>query len=494
MSYRPHPPVAPRLFGYDPATDLPEDHLARFVDAAVDEHVRPPSKEGPGQPGYDRRMLMKVLLYGYATGVRSSRRLQQNCCESLAYLLLVRDDRPGYRTLAKARLQLASDLEQVWESMHSSAAECGISHLGRVSIDSMKVQADVSPESVIPRKEYSQVREAFRRILEEAAEVDAREEEEGLAVETGTGVPVSRMREVLRRISKEEKQGPERLVPTVGLAKRLEKGIAVLEAAEAADLSYVSLTDPEARMMPLGSSRRVSMGHRFEASADNGLLLVGRAESDPSDNARLPSIVQESQRVCPVEVTQVLADSGFYSGGLIAELLLSGLDVLVPDSTTAGQMRRPEVEPEEPGPSFVKVEGRDAYLCPEGKLLKLEDRFERGGQQFKKYVAVTSCLDCPLAPSCLKNKTAKRRNLTIGEHHSLLQDHLAKFQTPETRRSYYARGPGIETVFSFLKTALGFTRWQLRGAGKVKKESLLLAMAYQTRKLHKAKLRMAAAQ
>ena len=74
MSYRTYNPPSPQLMEYDPFYDLPRDHLARLVEIVVKESIGPPKDtRGPGQPAFDPRLCVKVLTYGYATGVRSSR-------------------------------------------------------------------------------------------------------------------------------------------------------------------------------------------------------------------------------------------------------------------------------------------------------------------------------------------------------------------------------------------------------------------------------------
>jgi len=484
MPVKAHPPLSPRLIGYDPYVDLPSDHIARFVDTLVDEHVAQAFKPGRGHPAYDRRMLLKVLLYSYATAVRSSRRMEQNCSESLPYLLLTRGDRPSYRTLCTARVEMAQELEDLWIGIHRTAASCGMKHVGKIAVDSMKVRADVSSESVVAKKDYSQIREGFRKILAEAAEVDAREDEEGESVKTQTGVEVGRLREVMRLLRK--KDAPERTPrPSPSLAEKLRGALKTLEEAESLGLSHVSLTDPEARMMPIGSSKRVAMGHRLEAASDNGLLVVGQAHPECSDNARLEEIVGTARQSDPVQITQVLADSGFYSGGSVATLIKDGLDVVVPDSTTANHMRFQFLE--EQTVQFTKVEGKNAYRCPQGKLLKRDGRVRHGGQRFTQYVAESSCLDCPVAEKCLQNKGAKRRRIHVGEFDHILKPHLAKFARDDVRAAYYTRGPAIETTFACMRVALSFLRWSLRGIAKVRKEAKLLCLAYQLRKLHTSK-------
>lgn len=127
MGYRRHDPPTPLLIGYDPCVDLPKDHLARLVEMVVNEAVpAPETAEGPGQPAFDPRLCIKVLIYGYSTGVRSSRQLEKHCHESLPYLLLTRGDSPSYRTLCSARIDFGELLEEAWTAIYAVASASGM--------------------------------------------------------------------------------------------------------------------------------------------------------------------------------------------------------------------------------------------------------------------------------------------------------------------------------------------------------------------------------
>jgi len=438
-------------------------------------------------------MLLKVLLYGYCTGVRSSRRLEQNCSECLPYLLLVREDRPTYRTLCSARLECKVELEILWDELHKVAASCGMVHVGKLYVDSSKFQADVSRDSVLGAKHYESIRQGLAKILAEAESIDAREEGEGESLQNRTGVEVNQMREVIRRISKGTASDVS-LSPK--LKKNALKAVQILEDAERQKLSHVSLTDPDARMMGLGSSKRIGMGHSFEAVTDAGDLVVGQTHNISTDNSRLPVLVEEARKVLATPVQQVTADSGYYAGGVIHELLEQGINTVVPDTVTVGNMRRPSTETQEPKAPpilFERNEDKDSYVCPEGKTLKLTKRYERGGQKFVTYVAKTSCLDCPLAKTCLQSPKATKRHLSIGEYKQELLEYLKRFEEPDVRSEYYARGPAIETVFGFIRSVLGYNRWSLRGAEKVQIEGSLFKLAYRIRKIHIARSKMSLA-
>jgi transposase len=204
--YRRYEAPAPLLVGYDPYTELPKDHLARLVEMVVEESVVVKTK-GPqvGQPEFDPRLCLKVLVYGYATGVRSSRQLEKQCRESLPYLFLTRGDTPSYRTLCSFRIGSKDLLEKVWIGLFGVAKELGLKRLGRIVVDSTKLRANTSSEMILDRDEYAAVKQEFLQILDEAEAKDKQEDAEGYAGETRTGKEVDNLqtRDILRKVRRE---------------------------------------------------------------------------------------------------------------------------------------------------------------------------------------------------------------------------------------------------------------------------------------------------
>src|SRR6266849_1923327 len=170
MSYRYFPPAGPLLIGYDPFCDLPADHLARLVEQVVEETMTGPTPPpGPGQPPFDPRLTLKVLVYGYATGTRSSRQLERLCTESLPYLFLTRGDHPSHTTLCDARREESEGIEAVWLGLFAAADRCGLKRLGHVVVESSKFRANASDEAVLTAAEYAAMRAELQRVLAAAA-------------------------------------------------------------------------------------------------------------------------------------------------------------------------------------------------------------------------------------------------------------------------------------------------------------------------------------
>jgi hypothetical protein len=403
--------------------------------------------------------------------------------------------------------------------------------MGRIAVDSTKIRANASSEAVIKAEEFARIRQELAAILAEAEAVDAREDAEGAAVETELGVeiPTEQIRDILRQVRhqmQKEKEaagsdvgGAEPSVPGRKVAKkkaqkkgrapegqqslslckhlgkrmrrRIEASIQALDAAQAAGLKHVSLTDPDARMMPEGCQKRIRECHSYEVATDGGLLVGGQTTQQSADNLRLEPLVAAAGANEPGGVMAVTADSGYYSGEGVAHLENAGVHTCVPDPNTAGDLHRGDpvgtVRSKGRGsvPFVYNVE-RDVYICPRNNALGFSQRRRKDGQEILAYRAKRECVDCPLAHACLSQKTARRRTLNVGVDHAVLEAARLRFDDPAHRERYRHRSDQVETVFGFLRGVLGYRQWMLRGAHKVGCEASLFNLAYQFRKIHAA--------
>ncbi len=519
MSYRPHPPPRPLDRLYDPVTDLPPDHLARLVEAIVEEAVTPvPHPPGRGQSPYDPRLTVKVLVYGYATGTRSSRPLARLCRESLPSLFLTRGDHPSHTTLCDARRDESEAIEAVWLALFALAARRGLKRLGHVVVDSSKFRAHASDEAVLSESEYEAMRAELQRVLAEAEAVDEREAATGprLARELGEAVPREQMRDIVRRVRKRRAQAPQQEPPAgagepaaavpAGAAApaprrpvsgrmrvRLQAALLALALAIATGRKHLCLTDPDAEMMGEGRTKRGQECHSFEVVVDReaGLLVVGQTTQEGNDNARLEPLLAAAQAHEPEGVKAADGDCGYYQGDAVARLILAGIDTCVPDSNTACDLHRGQpigttrarTQGEVP---LTYVTASDRYVCPEGNELWPRQQRQKRGQGVTLYRAVQDCRGCPRAGDCLRQTSAAHRTLSVGRYAALLEAARQRFAEAAHQQRYHHRGEVVETVFGFLRAVLGYHGWLLRGREGVACEGRLFKVAYQVRKVHAA--------
>lgn len=509
MSYRRYDPPTPRLLGYDPYFDLPPDHLARMVELVV-EGAKLPLKlpGGPGQPAFNPKLPLKILLLGYATGIRSSRQLEQACNENLSYLFLTRGDTPCYRVLCSFRVEQSDMIEKIFVELFALAAECGMQRLGRIAIDSTKLRADASPESIVGVKQYQAVIDELKLILAEAKKVDEKEDQNGTGqIRTGQVIETDNMRDILRRVRKNiarahktgdpEKSGDtpideiERKPLGPRMLPQIIQAIETLEEAQQSGEKHACLTDPDARMMGEGRARNICECHSFEVAVDeeSGLLVAGQTSQSSTDNSRLIELVEAAKVYEPDGVASVDADSGYYSGDMVSALIAEGIDVCIPDSNTAGDLHRNQ----EIGTTRSKSVGSvvltydtaaNLYRCPEGNELTARQHKKSAGQTVTTYRATRLCTGCPLAAACLSKPTAKFRSVMRSDNAEVLEAARERFKDPEHVARYNGRGMHVETVFAFLRSVLGYSRWMVRGKERVACEAKLLKTSYQLRKIH----------
>jgi transposase len=144
---------------------VPEDHLARVINDIVDKiDIRELELQYSeiGQNGYHPRMMLKVIFYRYATGVRSSRKLAQKLREGVIYMWLSGMQRPDFRTLALFRQQRLQEIKKIFTEIVKICMEMGMVKIGKVYIDGTKIEANASGHRMIYLKSTQKARGRYR--------------------------------------------------------------------------------------------------------------------------------------------------------------------------------------------------------------------------------------------------------------------------------------------------------------------------------------------
>ena len=154
---------------------LPQDHLARFVADLVDEvldltAIRADYTEKRGYPPYDSRLMLRLLIYGYTTGVRSSRAVERKCADDIAFRHLAADQAPDFRSISRFRRRLDALADLFTQSLHL-AQKLGMVKMGRVALDGTKLEASASKHKAMS---YGRLVDKEERTEAEIAALEAR--------------------------------------------------------------------------------------------------------------------------------------------------------------------------------------------------------------------------------------------------------------------------------------------------------------------------------
>jgi transposase len=387
---------------------LPEDHLAWFVIEAVEAFdlelfYCDYRSDGHGRPAHDPGMMVALLLYAYATGVRSSRAIERRLVEDVAFRVIAAGQCPDHATIARFRQRHQEALSALFGEVLALCVKAGLVRAGMLALDSTKLQANASG---LRNMSYEQLAQA---ILEEAAEADAREDElygerrgdelpEQLrttrarrewieqarreleaerAERPRSGSRAQRLGEAKRRLEEEhavERQAAEAYVASRAQQERerAEQGRRMRGRPRTKPLviperpsGRVNLTDPDSR--PVRTQRGFIQGYSAQAAATEDQIVVAADVTigTPDQGWLEPMATQARAELGAAGAehpTTLLADAGYWNTQQIAALRAAGIDVVVkPD----GEARR--------GPPLKKqalaVEMRARLETDEGREL-----------------------------------------------------------------------------------------------------------------------------
>src|SRR6266853_2524961 len=299
---------------------LPENHLVYFVSDVVDQldlsaiHAVY-EKEKRGQPPYDQRLMTKLLVYGYCTGVFGSRRIQKRLREDIPFRVLAARNEPDFRTISDFRKIHIATLENLFEQVLAMALECGAIQLGRVSLDGTKLKANASKHKAMSygrmKEKQQQLKEEVKQLLEQAEAADQQEDGQ-YGSKRGDELPEELQRRETRLAKIKEAQ---KVVEQRARDKATEEGKSAAEAkrAKPEDKDQYNFTDPESRILK-GADGFVQ-GYNAQAAVEPTLLLiVGQSVTEAAnDKQQLMPMVEIIEQQSGQRPQAILADSGYCS-------------------------------------------------------------------------------------------------------------------------------------------------------------------------------------
>jgi transposase len=346
-TYRDWSPDQAFLFPPAPPDWLPEDDPVYFLlDTVATLDLSPifahSERELRGQPPFHPRMMVALLLYCYATGTRSSRKLMRRCRTDVACRVIVGNDLPDFRTISDFRKTHLARLETLFVEVLKLCAWAGLTKVGTIALDGTKVKANAARHKAMS---YDRMQEDEKRLQEEIATMLA---EAQVADETedachgpdrhGDELPeeLARRQSRLAKIQQAKTQWEERA--KAAAARRAAEGKAPPAVAPADAVpdpkDQINFTDPESRIMrtankgwePCGNAQAVANGHQIILAAD-----VTDEANDKRQAA--PMMGQARANLDAAGVKQALGaalmDSGDYSETNTAELEKRGIDPYV---------------------------------------------------------------------------------------------------------------------------------------------------------------------
>ena len=424
---------------------LPEKHLARFVVEVIDGlDLRPMSGSyrGAGSASYHPSLLLGILVYGYATGVFSSRKLERATYDSVAFRFIAANEHPDHDTIAAFRRRFLKDIEGLFVQVLLLAREMGMLKMGTVGLDGTKIHANASRHSALS---YEHAGKIEAQLKAEVADLMAMAEAADQAnIPDGMSIPeeLARREDRLAKIAEarakiearaKERFERERVEHDAKMAARAAKTKATgkkpggkppqppTEGPLPTD--QINLTDEESRIMPVAGGG-FDQCYNAQAAVAAGSLLVVAAKvvQAPTDKQQLEPMLAELNAL-PEDIGKpdtLLADNGYFSEANAAACEAAGIAPMI---ATGREVHHPS----------------------------LDERFAAA----------------PPAPNDPTPVEAMAHRL----------------RTPEGKKLYGLRKQTPEPVFGIIKSVMGFRQFLLRGLDNVQGEWRLVTLAWNMKRM-----------
>jgi transposase len=315
---------------------LPENHLARFIVEVVEQLDLTKLTgrfSGCGSAAYHPAMLLALLVYGYATGVFSSRKIERATYDSVAFRYVAAEQHPDHDTLANFRKTFLVELEDLFVQVLTVAQAMKLVKVGQIALDGTKVKANASKHKALSHghieKLEKQLREEVQALLQRASEADQEELADGVDLPDEIARREDRLKalgeakaKIAERVQERDEQAQKEYEEKVGrreaqrAAGKKPKGRepqAPKKGPQAKD--QINLTDEESRMMP--SAQGFVQGYNAQAAvdADTMLVLAATVTQETNDKQQVEPMLEEPAAL-PEELGQaeiLLADNGYFS-------------------------------------------------------------------------------------------------------------------------------------------------------------------------------------
>lgn len=424
---------------------LPERHLARFVVEVVDGfdlRAMSGSYRGSGSASYHPALLLGLLVYGYATGVFSSRKLERASYDSVAFRFIAANEHPDHDTIATFRRRFLKEIEGLFVHVLLLAREMGMLKLGTVGLDGTKVHANASRHSALSYEHAGKIEAQLKAevgdLMAEAEAADQADAPDGMSIPDELARRAERLRKLAEarsriaaraqeRFEREQAEHEAKLAACEAKAKATGKKPGgkppAPPAAGPRPTDQINLTDEDSRIMPVAGGG-FEQSYNAQAAVAAGSLLVVAADvvQAANDKQQLEPMLDKIAALPEAlgKPEALLADNGYFSAANVAACAAAGIAPLI----AAGR------QPHHPS---------------------LRERFAA-------------------APPEPDNPTP-------------VEAMVHRLRTPQGKKLYALRKQTPEPVFGIIKSVLGFRQFLLRGLANVRGEWSLVTMAWNMKRM-----------
>lgn len=446
---------------------ISEDNPVRVIDALVDSldmgalNFKYALPKDIGRKPYDPKYMLKLYIYGYFNGIRSTRKLERECKRNIEVMWLLDNLKPDDKTISNFRKDNKKSIIKVFKQFSMLCDELGLYGKEIIAVDGSKFRANNSRRKNYTKNKVKKMLEHYEqtanKYIELLNENDNNEKESVIYTKN--------------EIKAKLEEAKKRIEELTQMAEEIETN------------GEISITDPDAKHMSV-SNNGTDIAHNVQIAVDskNHLVVAVDVVSTPADQNQLHNMaskaveelgqkendeIENETEYEEKEIITVLADKGYYSGEELRKCKKDHIKTIVPKQKSGSRTGNEEYIKD----NFIYDEDKDIYICPNGEILK---NISKASSKDQNYRNTEACNKCKYKDKCTTSK--KGRVIKRGPYQETY-DEVDKI-TIENKELYKQRQMIVEHPFGTIKRALGFTYFLTRGNENVKSESYMHFLTY----------------
>lgn len=401
-----------------------------------------------GNPEYDPKTMLKLLIYGPSYGVRSSRKLERAVYHNLSFIWLMGGLKPDHKTISMFRKDNRHILKNVLKQCAQMCIKLDLIAGNSLFVDGSKIRANASIKNTWTKEKCQEyLKKIDRRIetvLDECEAVDSREQNQPSLV----------------KLNKEIKDKQ-------ALKAKVE---AILAELKQDDKKSVNTIDKEC--IRINSVQGSHAGYNAQTVVDekHGLIVNADVVSENNDVNQFANQIEQANKTLGKKCVTACADSGYANTEQLKQIDEQDIKVIVPSQRQASKKEPEEFDKER----FNYNSTKDCYICPEGHMLTYED--SDGNTKRYKITKSSICRKCNCFGKCTKSLHGRQISRLVDEEVRTRLE--VQYLQPESQAIYKLRKQKVELPFGHIKRNLGVKDFLLRGIDGVKAEMSILATCF----------------
>ena len=434
---------------------IPQDAPVRAYDAFVDAldlgqlgiQIK---ADKVGCPQYDPGVMLKLLVYGYSYGVRSSRKLERETHYNLSFIWLSGGLKPDFKTIAEFRRNNKAALANILKQCARLCVKLGLIEGNTLFVDGSKIRASASINSSWNEergsKRLEKIDARIAEILSECEQTDQSESSDGVS---------------LVKMQKELADNEKLRAKVAG----------ILNTLKAQDKKSMNSTDPDCVKIHGRQGSHAGYNAQTVVDGKHGLIANSDVVNENNDLHQFAGQIEQAAQTLEKKPQAACADSGFSDIDELEKVDNEGIKVVVPSTRQASDK---EVGPFDKSHFKYDTQG-DRYICPTGKILKyLRTEADRDRKEYRSDGGV--CQACPNFGVCTKDRLGRRVRRMLKEE---LREKLERqYEQPDSQQIYTLRKQKVELPFGHIKHNLKVGGFLLRGLPGVKAEMSILSSCF----------------